>query len=172
MNFGKAGRQNGHAWALHSHGEKTTMQPRIARVIAAGLLGTVAMTAVGVYVAPMMGIPAMNPADMLAGKMGGVTMLGWMAHLMIGIVLAVVYATVFLDRIPGPVAARGAVFSVIPWLMAQMMVMPMMGVPLFSGSLAIAGGSLIGHLVYGAVMGGVTGEGVASQPLRARAVAV
>jgi len=133
------------------------MRPSIARVIGAGLLGTFAMTAVGLYAAPLMGIPAMNPADMLAGKMGGITILGWMGHLMIGIVLALAFAKVFLGRLPGPPFARGALFSLIPWLMAQVMVMPMMGMPVFSGSMAMAGGSLFGHLVYGAVLGGVAG---------------
>ena len=133
------------------------MQPLIARVIGAGLIGTMVMTAVGVYVAPMMGIPAMNPADMLASKMGGVTLLGWMGHLMIGVILAVVYAKVFLGRLPGPAVARGALFSLAPWLMAQVMVMPMMGMPLFSGSMQMAGGSLVGHLMYSAVLGAVVG---------------
>jgi len=133
------------------------MQPGIARVIGAGLLGTLVMTAVGVYVVPMMGIPAMNPADMLASQMGGMVLLGWTGHLMIGVVLAVIYAKVLLDRLPGPGVARGALFSLAPWLMAQVMVMPMMGMPLFSGSMQMAGGSLVGHLMYGAVLGVVAG---------------
>lgn len=41
--------------------------------------------------------------------------------------------------------------------MAQIMVMPMMGMLLFSGSAVMAMGSLIGHLIYGAVVGGVYG---------------
>ena len=144
------------------------MQPGIARIIGAGVLGTLVMTAVGLYAAPMMGIPAMNPADMLASKMGGVTVLGWMGHLMIGVVLALGYAKLFLPRLPGPPVARGALFSLIPWLMAQLMVMPMMGMPLFSGSVALAGGSLIGHLMYGAVLGGVAGNGAAPRGARAQ----
>jgi uncharacterized membrane protein YagU involved in acid resistance len=134
------------------------MQPGTGRVIAAGLAGTLAMTAVGLYGAPMMGMPAMNPADMLASRMGGVAVLGWMGHLMIGVVLALLYARLFLRRLPGPPAARGALFSLLPWLLAQLMVMPMMGMPIFSGSMSMAGGSLIGHLVYGAVLGAVAGE--------------
>ena len=144
------------------------MQPGIARIIGAGVLGTLVMTAVGLYAAPMMGIPAMNPADMLASKMGGVTVLGWMGHLMIGVVLALGYAKLFLRRLPGPPVARGALFSLIPWLMAQLLVMPMMGMPLFSGSVALAGGSLIGHLMYGAVLGGVAGNGAAPRGARAQ----
>lgn len=133
------------------------MTPRVGRIIGAGLLGTLVMTAVGLYAAPMMGIPPMNPADMLAGQMGGNAILGWMGHLMIGVVLALAYGAVFLKRLPGPAVVRGATFSLLPWLMAQLMVMPMMGMPLFSGSVAMAGGSLVGHLVYGAILGGVAG---------------
>jgi uncharacterized membrane protein YagU involved in acid resistance len=133
------------------------MKPSVSRAIAAGVLGTLAMTTVGVFVAPMMGIPAMNPADMLADQMGGSIILGWVGHLMIGTVLAIVYATVVMTHLPGPVAVRGALFSLAPWLMAQIVVMPMMGMGLFSGSMVLAGGSLIGHLVYGVVVGGVTG---------------
>lgn len=133
------------------------MKAPTTRVITAGVLGTLVMTLVGVYVAPMMGIPPMNPANMLASQMGGLLILGWMGHLMIGVVLALVYAAVALTRLPGPAAARGALFSLAPWLMAQIVVMPMMGMGLFSGSMALAGGSLVGHLVYGAVLGGVVG---------------
>jgi uncharacterized membrane protein YagU involved in acid resistance len=134
------------------------MQPMIARAIAGGLLGTIVMTVVGLYGAPMMGIPAMNPADMLASNMGGMAILGWMGHLMIGVILALAYAKMFISRLPGSPVVRGAVFSLLPWLMAQVVVIPIMGMPLFSGSVAMAGGSLIGHLVYGAVLGAIVGE--------------
>jgi uncharacterized membrane protein YagU involved in acid resistance len=96
---------------------------------------------------------------MLAGAMGGFTILGWAGHLMIGVVLALIYANVVLRLLPGHPAARGALFSLAPWLMAQIVVMPMMGMGLFSGSMIMAGGSLVGHLVYGAVLGAAVGGG-------------
>jgi uncharacterized membrane protein YagU involved in acid resistance len=136
------------------------MKADVTRVIAAGIVGTLVMTAVGLYVAPMMGTPAMNPASMLAETMGGVAILGWAGHLMIGTVLALIYAAVALTRLPGPPAVRGALFGLAPWLLAQVMVMPMMGMGLFSGSMVMATGSLVGHLVYGAVVGAVVGEAV------------
>lgn len=140
------------------------MQPGITRVVGAGLLGTLVMTGVGLYAAPLMGMPAMNPADMLAGKMGGVPLLGWVGHLSIGIILAIVYSMFFLRRLPGPPLFRGAVFSLIPWVMAQVIVMPMMGMPLFSGDVVMAGGSLLGHLAYGAVLGATAGVGKELEP--------
>lgn len=122
----------------------------------AGILGTSAMTMVGLWGAPMMGIAPMNPAAMLAGAMCGSSALGWAAHFMIGLILAIGYALV-ARHIPGPRVARGATYALAPWLMAQVVVMPMMGMPLFSGSVTMAMGSLIGHLVYGAVIGGIVG---------------
>jgi uncharacterized membrane protein YagU involved in acid resistance len=88
--------------------------------------------------------------------MGGNILLGWMGHLMIGIILAVIYAAL-APRIPGPFPLRGALYGIAPWLLAQLVVMPMMGMPVFSGSMPMAMGSLIGHLVYGAVLGAIYG---------------
>lgn len=145
------------------------MKRHWTRAIAGGIAGTLVMTVVGVWVAPVMGIPRMNPAEMLAGQMGGQIALGWMAHLMIGSILAVLYAVV-APWIPGPPPLRGALYALAPFLLAQIAVMPMMGMPLFSGSVAMAMGSLIGHLIYGAIVGAVYGpvEHVAhSEPARA-----
>ena len=47
------------------------MSIKIRRAAVGGVAGTVAMTALGLWAAPMMGIPPMNPAAMLAGAMGG-----------------------------------------------------------------------------------------------------
>lgn len=137
------------------------MKLSIPRAIVAGLAGTAVMTMIGVYVAPMMGMPRMNPADMLAMQMGGNAMLGWAGHLMIGSVLAILYAVVAM-RLPGPFWMRGAIFALAPWLMAQVVMMPMMGMGFFSGSMALAGGSLIGHLMYGAVVGAIYGDPAAA----------
>jgi uncharacterized membrane protein YagU involved in acid resistance len=134
------------------------MQPGITRVFAAGVLGTLVMTAVGVFVAPLVGMPPMNPADMLASQMGGVSALGWAGHLMIGIVLALIYAKLVFGRLPGPGVLQGTLYSIAPWLMAQLIVMPMMGMPVFSGSPRMAVGSLVGHLMYGAVLGITVGN--------------
>lgn len=132
------------------------MNVNYLKAIIAGIVGTAVMTAVGVYVAPMMGIAKMNPADMLAGQMGGNMMMGWAGHFMIGIVFAVGYAYM-AKSLPGAPWMRGALFGIVPWLLAQVAVMPMMGMGVFSGSMAMAGGSLIGHLMYGATVGMVYG---------------
>ena len=137
------------------------MQRNWTRAAIGGVIGTLVMTAVGLWIAPMMGIPRMNPADMLAGAMGGSIAIGWAAHLLIGVILALGYALV-APFLVGPPAVRGAIYAIAPWLVAQVAVMPMMGAPLFSGSAVLAMGSLLGHLIYGAVVGAVYGSPVQS----------
>ena len=127
------------------------------RAVIAGLVGTTAMTGL-MLAAPMMGMPRMNIGEMLGSMMGGVTGLGWIAHFMIGTTLATAYAAFFAERLPGPPVVRGMLFGIASWLLAQVVVMPMMGAGFFSGSLVAATGSLMGHLVYGAVVGTVYGQ--------------
>jgi uncharacterized membrane protein YagU involved in acid resistance len=82
--------------------------------------------------------------------------LGWMAHFAIGITLAVGYAVVG-GKLPGSAWVSGALYGLAPYLLAQVAVMPLMGMPFFSGFGAMAVGSLLGHLVYGATVGAVYG---------------
>lgn len=128
----------------------------LRKAVLAGITGTAAMTML-MLLAPRMGMPPMNIGAMLGSMMGGNVALGWVAHFMIGSILAVSYAVIFAARFPGPAAVRGALFSLLPWLMSQLIVMPMMGMGLFSGSMLAAGGSLMGHLVFGAVTGSIYG---------------
>ena len=139
------------------------MQLNWKRAIVGGVTGTLVMTAVGVWIAPMMGIPRMNPAEMLAGPMGGSLILGWMAHLMIGSMLGIGYAVV-APWLFGAPAARGALYALAPWLLSQLAVTPMMGAPVFSGSFAMAMGSLFGHMIYGAIVGGIYGPVRSAHP--------
>ncbi len=124
--------------------------------IVGGLVATAVMTVL-MLAAPRMGLPPMNIGAMLGSVMGGSLVLGWMAHFMIGTILAVVYAAFLATRLPGAGFVRGALYALLPWLMAELVVMPMMGAGFFGGSFGAAFGSLMGHLVYGAVLGGIYG---------------
>ena len=126
----------------------------------AGLLGTLAMTMV-MLMAPAMGMPPMPIGRMLADFMGIPEALGWIAHFMIGTVLAVIYASVFAPRLPGSGFVRGALYGILPWLLSQVMVNPMMGAGLFASNtpapMMMVVGSLMGHMIYGAVIGAIYG---------------
>jgi hypothetical protein len=115
-------------------------------IIVGGLVATAVMTVL-MLMAPAMGLPPMNIGAMLGSVMGGSLLLGWMAHFMIGTVLAIIYGTLFVTRLPGPGFVRGALYGFVPWIVAQLVVMPMMGAGLFGGSFGAGFGSLMGHLV-------------------------
>lgn len=134
----------------------------IIKVVIAGAAGTLAMTIL-MLVGPMMGMPKMDMGVML-GTMNPMMELpyfvGWMMHFVIGIMLTFIYAAFLFDKLPSEGWMKGAIYSVIPFLVMQMMLAPMMGMPFFSGGeiMAIIG-SLLSHLAYGSVMGYVYGEG-------------
>jgi uncharacterized membrane protein YagU involved in acid resistance len=137
----------------------------LKRSVLAGIAGTIAMT-IFASMAPMMGMPEMNIPKMLAGTMGLPVAIGWAMHFMIGIVLALIYGKFFSTKLPGSYLVRGMIFSILPWMLAQIMVMPMMAVMnnmpftsgIFSGSLIMAMGSLMGHMVFGGVLGFTYGQ--------------
>lgn len=136
-------------------------KPSFTKALLAGIAGTLAMTML-TYVAPMMGMPEMDIPEMLSGFMGVPVVAGWFAHFMIGTGFAVVYAYVFISRIPGSPPVRGAIYGLIPWLLAQVMVNPIMGAGVFAlntpAPMLMVVGSLMGHLVYGGVLGAVYGS--------------
>lgn len=131
------------------------------KALLAGVAGTLALTML-TYIAPMMGMPEMDIPQMLSGFMGVPVAVGWLAHFMVGTVLAVLYARTFVPRFPGSPFIKGAVYGLIPWLLAQVMVNPMMGAGVFAvntpAPMLMVVGSLMGHLVYGGVLGGVYGS--------------
>lgn len=139
--------------------------------VVGGLVATAVMTAM-TFLARAMGFPPMNIAAMLGSVMGGSLLLGWLAHFMIGTVLAVVYGAFLATRLPGPGFVRGALYGLLPWIVAGLAVMPMMGAGLFGGSPGAAVRSLVSHLVYGAVLGAIYGTAEAraeARPAPARA---
>ncbi len=127
----------------------------VRRILLAGAVGTAAMTML-MLVAPLMGMPKMAIGEMLGSFLGIGTAAGWGLHLVIGLILATIYAAVFASRLPGSPVVRGAIYGVGVFLMAQVVVTPMMGGGLFSGgNVLMIAGSLMGHLVYGGLVGGL-----------------
>ena len=132
------------------------MQTIPAKVLWAGVAATVVMTAMMMFVAPMMGVH-MDIAATLAGAMHMPWILGLAVHLMLGaIVFPIVFAKQVANRLPGNALMKGMIFGTILWLMMEFAVMPMMG----KGFLGLNGPGMMGeaaalmaHLVYGAILG-------------------
>ncbi len=130
--------------------------PTFARAALGGFVGTLVMTAMMYIVAPMMGL-RMDIAAMLGSMLGGSWTAGLMMHFVNGsVIFPAIYVYVLYPRLPGSPAVRGTVWGIALWLVAQTVVMPMMGAGLFSsamGGMMAAMGSLIGHILYGSLLG-------------------
>jgi hypothetical protein len=128
----------------------------IGRAVLAGLAATAVMTII-MLMAPLMGMPEMNIGKMLGGFMGVPTFIGWAGHFMIGVVLAIGYGVFFEPRLNNAPVVRGILYGLIPWIVSQVIMNPMMGAGLFASNtpapFLMVMGSLLGHVAYGAVLG-------------------
>jgi Family of unknown function (DUF6789) len=133
----------------------------IARSIVGGFVGTVAITLMMYFVAPRMTGQTMDIARMLGSMLGDNWWAGMIMHFVIGTILSPLIFTVLLaERLPGVPVAKGIIWGVSLWFLAQAVVMPMVGAGFFSvhsgGKMAVMG-SLMGHLVYGGLLGSIAG---------------
>jgi uncharacterized membrane protein YagU involved in acid resistance len=141
------------------------MKPEIKMAVIGGVAGTLVMTMMMMYMAPMLtGIP-MDIAAMLGAMLGGY-MVGMTAHIMMGIIVfPLIYVFVLYERLPGSPLIKGLAWGVVLWVLAATMVMPMAGggflMSNIGGMMALVA-SLMGHLVYGGLLGAIAGDGATS----------
>jgi uncharacterized membrane protein YagU involved in acid resistance len=135
------------------------MHPNVSRAIAGGFAGTLALTMIMYVAAPMMGLH-MDIAAMLGSVLGGSWTAGLVMHFVNGsLIFPAIFTFVLFNRLPGSSTAKGTLWGIALWLMAQAIVMPMMGAGLFSshvGGMMAAAGSLVGHLLYGSLLGAIS----------------
>lgn len=142
----------------------------VTRAIPAGLIGTAAMTAL-LLVEPSVGLPEIAIGQILSTALGLAPAyltigpaVGWSIHFLVGIAFALVYANVFDKRLPGRALVRGAIYGILVFVLAQLVFMPLVGGGVFSrGDSQMIAGSLLGHLVYGGVVGWIYGLQSASR---------
>lgn len=136
------------------------MRPNLGKAVLGGFAGTVVMTMMMYFVAPMIGVK-MDIAASLGSMMGGSWTLGMMMHFINGtVIFPLIYAFLLFRFLPGSPVAKGITVGVILWILAQSMVMPTMGAGFFSskmGGMMAVMSSLLGHLVYGALLGWIAG---------------
>jgi uncharacterized membrane protein YagU involved in acid resistance len=125
---------------------------KFMKAVIAGIAATAVMTVVAVM-GPYMGLPKMNPADMLSGMLGVSPAIGWIMHFMVGIIFASTYVYWFdpMVRIASKFW-KGLLFGLAVFVFAQIM-MFLMGMikpmPAPENPMLMMVGSLIGHFVYG-----------------------
>jgi len=133
----------------------------IFKGMVAGLVATVVLSALMVMKSMMGLMPNLDVIAMLSKMMGGSPpAMGWLAHFMIG---TIVWGGLFawLDpHLPGKSRwLKGITFGIGAWLMMMIAVMPMAGAGLFGLSFGMMAPvmTLVLHIIFGAVLGGVYG---------------
>jgi len=138
------------------------MNPNIIKVILGGIVGTLMMSLMMRFAAPIMVGQPMDIAAMLGNMMGGVYALGMAAHIMLGVlVFPLIYALLVYRLLPGGPLIKGLTWGLILWLIAETMVMPMAGAGFFMseiGGMKAVMAALMGHLVYGGLLGVIAGR--------------
>ena len=144
------------------------MKPSVGRAIFGGLFGTVLITFMMYFMAPMMVGKPMDIAALLGKMLGDNWTMGMVMHFVNGtFIFPLIYALALYPALAGKPWVRGALWGLTLWFLSQALVMPMMGGGFFSsrmGGMMAAIGSLMGHVVYGAVLGGNTGGQVSNVP--------
>ncbi len=137
------------------------MKNKFLRSIVAGIVATIAMTAM-MMIAAQLGMPKMEPPKILATTMGTSVVVGWIMHFMIGIIFALMYAYIIKDWLTkiSSNLLKGVVFGIIAFVIAQIsmglmgLMLPSMPEP--SGNMVlIIIGSLMGHILYGIVVAAI-----------------
>ena len=136
------------------------MKPNVWRAIAGGFIGTVMLTLMMRFVAPMMGVRM----DIVA-KLGETTHTGMaggiLMHFLNGaVIFPLIYVYLLYRQLPGAPWQKGLLWGVILWLGLEIVMMPMMGGGMFGtemGGLKSVMAALIGHLTYGTLFGAIAG---------------
>jgi uncharacterized membrane protein YagU involved in acid resistance len=136
--------------------ESTATRPVWQSGAIAGVLGAVAF---GAMLSAVMTPVIENAIPAMYGLSGGLA--GWVIHVSHGAVLGVVFAALAAGRTdsPGQTLLAGALYGVAVWAALAVVVMPVwlqaVGSPGAPELPNVSQQSLLGHVVYGLVVGGV-----------------
>ena len=135
------------------------VKSKLPRALAGGFVGTVVFTLMGKFVAPHVIGQPMDVAALMAPMLGGSHTAGVIAHFVTGtVVFPIAYLILGLRYLPGPAWLRGAIFLIPLYLVAMAVIMPILGQGFFFGSPPKAMVALMGHVVFGLVMGAIIGK--------------
>ncbi len=139
----------------------------ILNSIIAGIVATLVFTMI-LMMAPKMGMPKMDIVGLLGSMFGKPNQaLGWMMHLMMGIIFALIYAFLWSSGIGAVTWTGGLVFGAVHWLSVGVIIamIPMLHAGIKSGAVQAPGmwmtnngglmafmGGLVGHMIFGAVV--------------------
>jgi len=137
----------------------------LTRAAAAGAIATATMTTL-LLIEPAVGLPEIAIGQLLSSSLSLPTAHlsvgpagGWLIHFLVGIGWAIGYAGLVGPRLRGSPLARGLIFGILVFLVGQALFLPLVSAGFFSrGNPSMLAGSLLGHLVFGGVLGWIYGD--------------
>ena len=119
-------------------------------------VATVVLSAIMLVKHSMGLMPELDPVAMITAGANSPA-LGWIAHFVIGSIFWGIGFAVVSPYLPGPFWLRGLIFAVGAWLLMMIVMMPMAGAGLFGLGLSMMTpvATLVLHIVFGLVLGGV-----------------
>lgn len=142
----------------HQNGENTWNN--IKKGIIAGFVATIVLSILMIMKQMMGFMPEMNPIQMITQMMGTQSMaIGWVIHFFIGTIMWGILFALVDPFLPGYHWFRGVIFATGAWLIMMVVMMPMAGAGFFAMNMGMMGamGPLMGHWIFGIVLGGVYG---------------
>ena len=138
---------------------ESLVKEKLVRALAGGFVGTAVFTMMGLFMAPHIIGQPMDVAALMAPMLGGSHTVGVIAHFVTGtVVFPIAYLILGIRKLPGPAWLRGAIFLIPVYLVAMVVVMPILGQGLFFDDPPKAMVALMGHLVFGVLMGAIIGK--------------
>ena len=125
----------------------------LPQAIVGGLAGTIVFTLMMKFLAPAMIGHPMDIAEVLGRFTGLGTPTGAVMHFLLGTIGFALGFVIVGPYLPGPGWLRGVIFMAAVWFLAGLIAMPVLGVGLFFGGTKEAMAALIGHVVFGAILG-------------------
>ena len=136
-------------------------KPNLKKSILGGFIGTAVMTMMMYKGAPMLIGKKMDIAERIGSMVGDSWVAGMALHWANGvIVFPLIFSLLLFPLLPGKAVVKGIIWAIILWLIAQLILMPMTGAGVFSsniGGMKVVMASLMGHIIYGAILGTFTG---------------
>ena len=137
------------------------VKPNLGKAVAGGFVGTVFLTLMMRFLAPMMTGQSMNMPETLGRMTGMGPVAGLIMHFFTGsVIFPVIYVFVFFPFLPGAPWLKGLMSGVLFWLGLEVVMLPMIGGGFFSsekGGAPMVVAALIAHLVYGVTLGAIAG---------------
>ena len=144
----------------------------IGRGLMAGAAATTVLSMLMIAKAMMGVMPELDLPAMISGMMGApdAPAVGWAVHILIGVVGYGVAITLLDGVLPGKShVLHGVLIAIGGWILMMAMLMPMAGAGFFGMAMGMMAPmmTLVLHVIFGAVLGGVFGMKRSTQSVSA-----